>query len=82
MECAPDGMSWEVHEACDEVQGVTCNPDVGLCDGVCALENLQLSYIGCDYYPTVTLQHDNYNSGTKIFAAVVANTTDGRRRSR
>lgn len=76
MACAADGMSWEVHEACDAVQGVTCNPDVGLCDGVCALENLQLSYIGCDYYPTVTQQHDNYNSGTKIFAAVVANTTD------
>ncbi len=75
MQCASDGMSWEVHEACDEVQGVMCNPQVGLCDGVCALENLQLSYIGCDYYPTVTMQHDSYNSGTKIFAAVVANTT-------
>ena len=75
MQCAPDGMSWGVHEACDAVQGVMCNPNVGLCDGVCALENLQLSYVGCDYYPTVTLQHDSYNSGTKVFAAVVANTT-------
>lgn len=75
MMCAPDGQSWQVHEVCDSVQGIACNPQVGLCDGLCALENLQLSYIGCDYYPTVTLQHDSYNSGTKIFAAVVANTT-------
>jgi hypothetical protein len=75
MQCADDGLTWGVHEACDAVQGVSCNPQVGLCDGVCALENLQLSYIGCDYWPTVTLQHDSYNSGTKIFAAVVANTT-------
>jgi hypothetical protein len=75
MQCASDGLAWEVHEVCDGLQGVTCNPEVGLCDGECALENLQLSYIGCDYYPTVTLQHDSYNSGTKIFAAVIANTT-------
>ena len=75
MQCTGDGLGWDELEQCDAVQGVACNPDVGKCDGVCALENLQLSYIGCDYYPTVTLQHDSYNSGTKIFAAVVANTT-------
>jgi hypothetical protein len=75
MKCSDDGLSVSVNEACDELQGMTCNPDVGLCDGVCALENLQLSYIGCDYYPTITLQHDGYNGGTKVFAAVIANTT-------
>ncbi len=75
MKCSDDGMALDVNEACDDLQGMTCNPDVGLCDGECALENLQLSYIGCDYYPTITLQHDSYNGGTKIFAAVVANTT-------
>ena len=75
MKCSADGLSLEVNEACDDVQGMTCNPDVGLCDGECALENLQLSYIGCDYYPTITLQHDNFNGGTKVFAAVIANTT-------
>jgi hypothetical protein len=75
MKCSEDGMSLDVNEACDDLQGMTCNPDVGLCDGECALENLQLSYIGCDYYPTITLQHDSYNGGTKVFAAVIANTT-------
>ncbi|MBZ5712108.1 IgGFc-binding protein [Nannocystis pusilla] len=76
MKCAADGMGTEVVEDCDELQGISCNPDIGLCDGACVIENLQLNYIGCDYYPTVTLQHDDYNSGTKVFAAVVANTAD------
>lgn len=75
MQCSDDGESFAVNEACDEVQGMACNPDVGKCDGKCALENLQLSYLGCDYYPTITLQHDNYNDGTKIFAAIVANNS-------
>ena len=74
MLCSEDGMSLTLAETCDEVQGVACNPAVGACDGDCALENLQFSYIGCDYYPTVTLQHDSYNGGTKIFAAVIANS--------
>ena len=74
--CADDGMTSELLEDCDELQGIACNPEIGLCDGACVIENLQLDYIGCDYYPTVTLQHDSYNSGTKVFAAVVANTAD------
>ncbi len=74
MLCADDGQSFELVETCDELQGMVCNPDVGACDGECALENLQFSYIGCDYYPTITMQHDSYNSGTKVFAAVIANT--------
>ncbi len=76
MKCAPDGMSGSMVEDCDELQGIACNPEIGLCDGACVIENLQTDYIGCDYYPTVTLQHDNYNGGTKVFAAVVANTAD------
>lgn len=76
MKCGPDGLSGEVVEDCDEVQGIACNPDIGLCDGECVIENLQLNYIGCDYYPTITLQHESYNSGTKVFAAVVANTAE------
>lgn len=76
MKCAPDGLGAEVVEECDKVQGMFCNPEIGLCDGECVIENLQLSYIGCDYYPTVTLQHDEYNGGTSVFAALVANTSD------
>lgn len=76
MKCADDGMGGELVEDCDELQGIACNPEIGLCDGECVIENLQLNYIGCDYYPTITLQHDSHNSGTKVFAAVVANTAD------
>ena len=75
MKCSDDGLTLGVNETCDALQGTSCNPDVGQCDGQCAIANLQLSYIGCDYYPTITLQHDSYNEGTKIFAAIVANTT-------
>ncbi len=75
MKCSDDGLTIGVSETCDAVQGMVCNPDIGVCDGECALENLQFSYIGCDYYPTITLQHDSYNGGTKVFAVVIANTT-------
>ncbi len=75
MVCNEAGTGWELHETCDDLLALVCNPEIGLCDGQCAVENLQKSYIGCDYYPTITLQHDSYNGGTKIFAAIIANTT-------
>lgn len=37
---------------CDPVQGMTCDPDG--CKGACAPPELVDSYLGCDYYPTVT----------------------------
>ena len=76
LKCAPDGLSWDVLESCDPVQGVFCNPDFGACDGPCAPANLQLNYLGCDYFPTVTSQLDGWNGGTKLFAVTVANTAD------
>ncbi|HRI07386.1 MAG TPA: IgGFc-binding protein [Nannocystaceae bacterium] len=76
VKCAVDGQAWEVKETCDGVQGIFCNADFGACDGVCAPANLQLDYLGCDYYPTVTLQLDGWNGGTKLFAVTVANTAD------
>ena len=39
---------------CDPIQGVACNAATGLCEGACAPQNLGTSYIGCEYYPTVT----------------------------
>jgi hypothetical protein len=39
--------------ACDSVQGLTCTD--GLCQGACDLSEVHDSYIGCDYYPTTTL---------------------------
>ncbi len=69
--CAADGQG-TVEIPCDEVQGMACDPDVGKCVGACAPDNLGSSYIGCDYYPTVT------STGVVNlfdFAVVVANTS-------
>ena len=56
---------------CDGVQGVTCED--GQCVGACSPGQLGTSYIGCDYYPTVTanIVEDVYH-----FAVAVANTTE------
>jgi hypothetical protein len=50
--CRPDGSGYLEFD-CDPVQGMTCHPDG--CRGVCAPPELGPSYIGCEYYPTVTL---------------------------
>ncbi|MGB1275657.1 MAG: IgGFc-binding protein, partial [Nannocystaceae bacterium] len=75
LECNEAGDAWEPYETCDGVQGVMCNEDTGLCDGACSKAALGLSYIGCDYYPTVTQQYDGYNGNGVTFAAAVANTS-------
>ena len=85
-ECVPDSKTCEgevskicneegsgtVDVLCDAVQGVTCDPNAGACVGVCSPDELKLSYIGCDYYPTVTA---NIVTNTFNFAVAVANTT-------
>lgn len=50
--CAPDGSGWIDYE-CDPLVGSTC--EQGMCTGPCAPEALGRTYIGCDYYPTVTV---------------------------
>ncbi len=72
--CNAEGDGWEPGELCDGVQGVMCDPELGDCVGACAPQSLGLSYIGCDYYPTVTPQHDGYHD-SEVFAVAVANTT-------
>jgi len=50
--CVSDG-SGIANFDCDATQGMVCEPDG--CKGVCAPPEITESYIGCDYYPTVTL---------------------------
>ena len=50
--CKVDGSGY-VDFVCDPLQGMTCATDG--CKGACAPPELGQSYIGCDYYPTVTL---------------------------
>ncbi|MBP9919068.1 MAG: hypothetical protein KBF43_10825 [Dermatophilaceae bacterium] len=68
--CNAEGSEQTV-TLCDGVQGVTCED--GQCVGACSPGELGTSYIGCDYYPTVTanIVEDVYH-----FAVAVANTTE------
>src|SRR6185437_3725304 len=54
-------------------QGVTCDAATGACIGACAPQLLGQSFIGCDYYPTVTANVVSDNPFH--FAVIVSNTT-------
>lgn len=69
--CRSDGSGTFEFE-CDATQGMTCNPDG--CAGACSPATLGESYVGCDYYPTVTANSGLYWKGF-TFAVAVANTT-------
>lgn len=69
--CNGDGSGFESEVACDELQGMKC--DSSGCHGACTPEALGDSYIGCDYYPTVTL---NPVIRDFHFAVAVGNTGD------
>jgi hypothetical protein len=71
--CDDDGMSFTTY-TCDPVQGVTCDADTGHCVGACAPEGLGTSYIGCDYYPTITM--NDFLDPSFHFAVAIANTSD------
>ncbi len=74
--CDPNGEMFVPTETCDPLQGQTCDAQLGTCTGACSKASLGLSYIGCDYYPTVTQQLDGYNTPpTNQYAVAVANTS-------
>ncbi|MDB4989051.1 MAG: hypothetical protein JWN04_4229, partial [Myxococcaceae bacterium] len=66
--CTEDGKL--IDYECDPDQGLTCSPTG--CRGACDLSAVHDSYIGCDYYPTVTL---NPVWSGFTFAIAVSNTT-------
>jgi len=69
--CLPDGSAI-VDVTCDPVQGMACDAGTGLCEGACAPQTLGKSYLGCDYYPTVTANTVDSNFH---FAVAIANST-------
>lgn len=78
--CNADGLG-TTSFPCDPAQGVTCNPNTGLCEGDCAPAKLGQTYFGCDFYPTIT-NNDLLTSKASCascpgahFAVAVANTT-------
>ncbi len=70
--CKSDGSGTFEFE-CDATQGMSCDPDG--CHGACSPATLGESYVGCDYYPTVTANTGLYWKGFS-FAVAVANTAD------
>lgn len=75
LRCGEKG-GLEVIETCDPLMDLVCDPRAGACVGACSPAALGLSYIGCDYYPTVLLQHDLVQDGENYFAVAIANTSD------
>ena len=71
--CNEQGTGSELDGPCDPLQGLVCDPQANGCVGACA--GLGLSYIGCDYYPTVLQQIDGFNDPPNVFAVAVANTS-------
>jgi len=69
--CKPDG-SGLIDIFCDPIQGMSCDVDLGLCVGECAPQYLGQSYIGCEYYPTVT---GNEVDGRFTYAVAISNTS-------
>jgi hypothetical protein len=69
--CADDGNSFD-DNYCDPAEGESCDTTMGACVGVCSPKALGNSYIGCDYFPTVT---GNTTGTTFDFAVAIANTT-------
>lgn len=50
--CAPDGMSYSAGVTCNDADGEQCV--AGACVSRCSDSALGRSYLGCDYWPTVT----------------------------
>jgi cysteine-rich repeat protein len=58
-------------EQCDALKGLSCKS--GLCQGTCAVSALGSSYLGCDYYPTIT-NNALLSQSVGDFAVTVANS--------
>jgi hypothetical protein len=68
--CKPDGSGFEM-TVCDADLGLKCN--AGKCGGACSKDSLERSYIGCEYFPTVSSNGQLFDGFH--FAIAVANTT-------
>ncbi|MBK9036017.1 MAG: IgGFc-binding protein [Myxococcales bacterium] len=68
--CRADGTGF-IDVYCDPLQGMACGAS-GVCEGACSPQALGASYVGCDYWPTVT---GNMVSSFYEFAVAVSNTT-------
>ncbi|MFH2004997.1 MAG: hypothetical protein ABI333_00290 [bacterium] len=61
-------------EYCDPIQGLACDTNTGRCVGPCSAQQLGPSYIGCDYFPTVTSNALLSNKTVFTYSLAVSNT--------
>ncbi|MCY1056951.1 IgGFc-binding protein [Nannocystis sp. SCPEA4] len=71
--CNEEGNGYD-EGFCDPLLGLSCDDQGGGCVGACAQLG-SLSYIGCEYYPTVTQQYDIFDLNNP-FAVAVSNAAD------
>ncbi len=67
--CSADGSRWIDGATCNAADGESCN--AGTCYDRCTASNTERSYLGCDYWPTITA-----NTGLDprfTFAVVLSN---------
>ncbi len=70
--CSDDGSAW-LNGICDAELGLSCDLSIGKCVGPCSTITLERSYIGCEYYPTVTSNSELYNGFD--FAVAIASAS-------
>ncbi len=68
--CNADGSGWTTTTTCDPSTGLSCNSTAGACTNLCDDAASSNSYIGCEYWPTSTM--NPVDSGFD-FAVVIAN---------
>jgi hypothetical protein len=71
LTCNSDGTGY-IEQDCTPELGLSCDVETGRCDGACSVAELGSSYIGCEYYPTVT---GNLVESPFNFAVTVSNTS-------
>jgi hypothetical protein len=71
--CMDDSSGYET-VYCDPELGLVCDTDLGNCGGDCSEDSLSRSYIGCEYYATVTANSALGNADAH-FAVAISNTT-------
>ncbi len=74
--CAEDGLGLELVQPCDPVQGLSCDEGRGVCVGACALESLDDSNVGCEFYAVTTAALQTGQPWIFNFALAVLNTSD------
>ncbi len=72
--CSDDGAAW-LNSTCDAELGLTCDMTLGKCVGPCSASTLERSYIGCEYFPTVTSNGQLYN-GFHFAVAIASASKD------